>query len=339
MSTLPMTTWGLDPLLHVPFQLMIFQVHALVPVPACEGVYSHHGHPVGMVEIMGVIQSVNRALKYISYTVDDGTGAIQCVMWIPDNHLMVQDTNSIQGLKMFSLGDVVKVKGYLEAFRDSMQIDVQPGCIVGYEDPNAETLFRLQVLNLERNVYSKPVELPYFVRQQFGVVTPLGEEETTKGDSTKEDSTNGEATKGNATKVEATKKEATKKEATTKEATTKEATKEEVTKAEVAKEEVAIVKITERTLLDRLRAWIIGRKEFCILELMYDETNKRMGEEVAQKRREPGERPLIRCYQKLVTEGWLECINEDRLIYRAVSPQRKKEQDLHSGGVIFIDDD
>ncbi|OAQ23914.1 hypothetical protein K457DRAFT_875612 [Linnemannia elongata AG-77] len=212
MSTLPMTTWGLDPLLHVPFQLMIFQVHALVPVPACEGVYSHHGHPVGMVEIMGVIQSVNRALKYISYTVDDGTGAIQCVMWIPDNHLMVQDTNSIQGLKMFSLGDVVKVKGYLEAFRDSMQIDVQPGCIVGYEDPNAETLFRLQVLNLERNVYSKPVELPYFVRQQFGVVTPLGEEETTKGDSTKEDSTNGEATKGNATKVEATKKEATKKE-------------------------------------------------------------------------------------------------------------------------------
>lgn len=60
---------------------------------------------------------------------DDGTGAIQCVMWIPDNHLTVQDTNSIQGLKMFSLGDVVKVKGYLEAFRDSMQIDVQPGCI------------------------------------------------------------------------------------------------------------------------------------------------------------------------------------------------------------------
>lgn len=45
--------------------------------------------------------------------------------------------------------------------------------VVGYEDPNAETLFRLQVLNLERNVYSKPVELPYFVRQQFGVVTPL----------------------------------------------------------------------------------------------------------------------------------------------------------------------
>lgn len=42
---------------------------------------------------------------------------------------MVQNTNSIQELKVFSLGEVVRVKGYLEAFRDSIQIDVQPGCI------------------------------------------------------------------------------------------------------------------------------------------------------------------------------------------------------------------
>lgn len=339
-----MTTWGLDPLLHVPFQLMIFQVHALVPVPACEGVYSHHGHPVSMVEIMGVIQSVNRAVKYISYTLDDGTGAIQCVMWIPDNYLMVQDTSSIQGLKVFSLGDVVRVKGYLEAFRDSIQIDAQPGCIVGCEDPNAETLFKLQVLNLERDVYSKPLELPYFVQQQFGVETVLDKEETikldsTKGEATKGNSAKGEATKGNSTKAEANKGNSTKGGATKGEATLEEATKEVVAKVEVAKEEAAKVTITERTLLDRLRAWVIGRKEFCILELMDDETNKQMGEEVAKKRREPGERPLMRCYQKLVTEGWIECINEDKLIYRTVGPQRKKGQSPHGGGLIVIDDD
>ncbi|KAF9142828.1 Vacuolar protein-sorting-associated protein 27 [Mortierella sp. GBA39] len=264
---------------------MIFQVHALVPVPACEGVYSHHGHPVSMVEIMGVIQSVNRAIKYMSYIVDDGTGAIQCVMWIPDNYLMVQDTNSIQGLKAFSLGDVVRVKGYLEAFRDSIQIDVQPGCIVGCEDPNAETLFRLQVLNLERDVYSKPMELPNFVQEQFGVVTPLGKKEIIKGDGTKrEAATKGNSTKGGATKGKATVEEATKEEATKEEVTKAEVTKAEVTKAEVTKEEVAKVEITERTLLDRLRAWVIGRKEFCILELMDDEMNKQMGAEVAKKR-------------------------------------------------------
>jgi hypothetical protein len=37
MSILPVTLWGLDPLLHVPLQLMIFQVKALVPVPDYEG--------------------------------------------------------------------------------------------------------------------------------------------------------------------------------------------------------------------------------------------------------------------------------------------------------------
>lgn len=48
-----------------------------------------------------------------------------------------------------------------------------PNYVVGCEDPNAETLFKLQVLNLERDVYSKPLELPYFVQQQFGVETVL----------------------------------------------------------------------------------------------------------------------------------------------------------------------
>jgi hypothetical protein len=37
MSILPVTLWGLDPLFHVPIQLMIFQVKALVPVPDYDG--------------------------------------------------------------------------------------------------------------------------------------------------------------------------------------------------------------------------------------------------------------------------------------------------------------
>ncbi|KAF9096531.1 hypothetical protein BGX23_011053 [Mortierella sp. AD031] len=131
MSILPVTLWGLDPLLHVPIQLMIFQVKALVPVPGYEGIYSHHSHPVRMVEIMGVIQSVNRATKYINYT-----------------------------------REVIKVAGQPNVFRGVMQIDFQPGSIVECEDPNAETLFRLRVLNQERDVYTKPLELPDFILQE-----------------------------------------------------------------------------------------------------------------------------------------------------------------------------
>lgn len=108
--------------------------------------------------------------------------------------------------------------------------------------------------------------------------------DSTKGEATKGNSAKGEATKGNSTKAEANKGNSTKGGATKGEATLEEATKEVVAKVEVAKEEAAKVTITERTLLDRLRAWVIGRKEFCILELMDDETNKQMGEEVAKKR-------------------------------------------------------
>lgn len=60
---------------------------------------------------------------------DDGTGAIQCIMWIPDNFQAIQDTSSIAWLKTFSLGEVVKVTGQPAVFRDVMQIDFQPGCI------------------------------------------------------------------------------------------------------------------------------------------------------------------------------------------------------------------
>ncbi|KAG0300989.1 CST complex subunit STN1 [Linnemannia gamsii] len=268
MSILPVTLWGLDPLLHVPLQLMIFQVKALVPVPDYEGVYSHHTHPVRMVEIMGVIQSVNRATKYINYTVDDGTGAIQCIMWIPDNFQTVQDTSSIAWLRTFSLGDVVKVTGQPTVFRDVMQIDFQPGYIEGCEDPNAETLFRLRVLNQERDVYTKPLELPDFILQ------------------------------------------------------------------EVKNRDM----FTKTTLLDRIRTWVLKRKEFCILDLLDDEENKTIAEEVTDVQGQPG-RPMMECVQQLVAEGLLECTSQPTMEYRVPEPRKKIELAPWGGELIVLDDD
>ncbi|KAF9148704.1 CST complex subunit STN1 [Linnemannia schmuckeri] len=340
MSILPMTTWGLDPLLHVPLQLMIFQVKALKPVPDYEGVYSHHTHPVSMVEIMGVIQSVNRAIKYLSYTVDDGTGAIQCVMWIPDNYLMVQDTDTIVGLRAFSLGDVVRVRGHVEVFRDVMQIDVPPGCIEVCEDPNAETLFRLRVLNQERDVYTKPLKLPNFILREVGIDIPLDEEEMAKEEVTKE------VTNKEANKEEIAKEEVAKENVANEEDTKEEATKARVAKVDVPKEEVTQDEVTKMALLGRIRAWVLERKEFCILELLDDEVNKQMAEEVAK---DEDDRPLMRCFQRLLTEGSIEYINEETMDFRAVDPLRKKTKEqgpsggeriaMDGGEPIVIDDD
>lgn len=98
--TTPQVLWGLDSFLHTPIQLMLFQVKALAPVldvdgntssivtpslkrnimlqssrncfvfynPTAIGVYTHRGHPVRIVEVLGVVRRVHRAPKMFVYT-------------------------------------------------------------------------------------------------------------------------------------------------------------------------------------------------------------------------------------------------------------------------------
>ncbi|KAF9908246.1 hypothetical protein EC991_010086 [Linnemannia zychae] len=210
MSILPVTLWGLDPLLHVPIQLMIFQVKALVPVPDYEGFYSHHTHPVRMIEIMGVIQSVNRATKYITYTE-------RC------------------------------------------------------EDPNAETLFRLRVLNKERDVYTKPLELPDFILQEV-------------------------RNKENKDPV------------------------------------------TMTTLLDRIRSWVLRRKEFSFLDIQQDPVNKEIAEKVSGTKG-PALGHMMNCVKALLAEGLLEC-TESTMEYRVKESRQEVEHAPYDcGELIILDDD
>ncbi|KAF9899327.1 CST complex subunit STN1 [Lobosporangium transversale] len=154
---IPEILWGMDPLFHVPLQLMIFQVKALQRV---QGVYYHHTHAVRNVEIMGMIQLVHRRPKFILYNVDDGTGAVQCIMWIPDQYQNIQDTDRVPALHMHELGQVIRVVGQPSEFKGHIQVTFHPGDAQICTDPNDETIFRLRVLNMERSIYSKPVRLP-----------------------------------------------------------------------------------------------------------------------------------------------------------------------------------
>ncbi|KAF9195000.1 CST complex subunit STN1 [Haplosporangium sp. Z 767] len=156
----PAVLWGMDPLVHVPMQLMIFQVKSLSRVPDQDGIFCHHSHPVRMVEVMGVVSIVQRATKYISYTLDDGTGAIQCIMWIPDHYQSVQHTSAAPWLQPHDLGQLVRIVGQPTEYKGLMQITFQPGQASLCHDPNDETVFRLRVLNQESLVYSKNIILP-----------------------------------------------------------------------------------------------------------------------------------------------------------------------------------
>ncbi|KAG0303964.1 hypothetical protein BGZ98_006084 [Dissophora globulifera] len=87
-------------------------------------------------------------------------------MWIPDQYLAVQDMSDIPSLLPHQLGQVVKIVGRPSDFRGSIQITFEQGNSVVCTDPNDETVFRLRVLKLEKDVYSRPVVLPDIVLQE-----------------------------------------------------------------------------------------------------------------------------------------------------------------------------
>ncbi|CAO3564755.1 unnamed protein product [Mortierella alpina] len=157
--TTPQVLWGLDPFLHTPMQLMLFQVKALIPVPDMDGVYTHRNHPVRMVEVLGVVRRVCRTAKMFVYTLDDGTATLQCVMWIPDKLQSLTDTSAVPWLEPYELGQVLNVVGRPGEFRGQAQLTFRHDDSTVCTDPNAETLFRLRVLTKERHVYSQPVNV------------------------------------------------------------------------------------------------------------------------------------------------------------------------------------
>ncbi|KAF9277691.1 CST complex subunit STN1 [Mortierella alpina] len=140
-------------------QLMLFQVKALVPVPDMDGVYTHRGHPVRMVEVMGVVRRVHRAPKMFVYTLDDGTDTLNCIIWIPDRLQSLRDTSAEPWLEPYELGQVLNIVGRPGEFRGQSQLTFQHNNSTVCTDPNAETLFRLRVLTKERYVYPQTVNV------------------------------------------------------------------------------------------------------------------------------------------------------------------------------------
>ncbi|KAF9163321.1 CST complex subunit STN1 [Actinomortierella ambigua] len=155
---LPVIALGLDPLFQECFKLFVFQVKSLSLVKRDEGAfYVHHGHPVWTVEVMGMVQSVTRSHTNILYIVDDGTGAVPCIQWIPHQHQMAMDLSTV-GITMHRRGDVLRIRGTVGEFRGSRQIKTTQIDVI--RDPDEESLFRLVVLDLEQSAYSKPFVVP-----------------------------------------------------------------------------------------------------------------------------------------------------------------------------------
>ena len=80
--------WGLDPLFSVPVRLIARHLAALPSATADGDVCWLFDHPVRHVDVMGTVISVDPRNplpdeRRVSFTLDDGTGLVECVQWRP----------------------------------------------------------------------------------------------------------------------------------------------------------------------------------------------------------------------------------------------------------------
>ena len=72
-------------------KVLIGQIHAMPPCELLQGgvggqsSWKLGSHPVSKVEVLGYLVGVKMSSKYVQYTVDDGTGVVQCKRWY-NNH-------------------------------------------------------------------------------------------------------------------------------------------------------------------------------------------------------------------------------------------------------------
>lgn len=113
-----------------------------------------HGHAVRFFEVAGVIVSLDprspESAERIKFTLDDGTGLIECVVW--------QGTDVSHSVVALQLGAAVRCQGRVGRFRGTRQLTVdsfwpEPDCM-------AECWHWVEARKLWRAAYIKPFRVP-----------------------------------------------------------------------------------------------------------------------------------------------------------------------------------
>ncbi|KAI8810467.1 hypothetical protein BJ742DRAFT_178166 [Cladochytrium replicatum] len=140
---------GLHPTFWTVSRLFVKDILAMRKHPAIDHVYYFEKEPMRQVEIMGMVVGYDRNGKHEYLLVDDTTGLIQCVDF-GDN-----DKEPARALRdpTYQLGDIVRVAGNINDFRDQRQIKVT--FIEKETDPHMELQHWLATLDLQLNVYNR----------------------------------------------------------------------------------------------------------------------------------------------------------------------------------------
>ncbi|RKP06391.1 hypothetical protein THASP1DRAFT_31791 [Thamnocephalis sphaerospora] len=146
--------YGLDPLFWQDVKLFCAHLRELSPHDSIPEIYFLNGlHPVRTVCLVGLIVAIERSgQNAMLYTLDDGTGLAVCTLW---------DTDQIErsaDRQVPVLGDLVHIRGRVREFREKRQVQIYRLELV--RDPNAETLHWLEVVQLEKRMYTHAPSVP-----------------------------------------------------------------------------------------------------------------------------------------------------------------------------------
>ncbi|OBZ89531.1 CST complex subunit STN1 [Choanephora cucurbitarum] len=154
----PVEFIGIDPLFLTHAKLIIRDVLVLnksenTPID----LYDYCGHRIKFVEICGIIVAVEFSSTSYRYTgvflLDDGTGTIECVLWL---NSMKLDNN-----RPFELGTTIRIMGKISTVRDEKQITVYD--LYPTHDPHLEVTHFLQAIQLKK-IYQQQVQMPHYLQ-------------------------------------------------------------------------------------------------------------------------------------------------------------------------------
>jgi len=160
VSTLPLdpTQWGMDPLYWSYVHITCHQVGTLETLPSLDHAHVlNQRHSLSKVELVGVVVRVVDLEKMNKYTLDDGTGMVDCTQW---------KTREVQKLAIrppsFCLGDTIRVRGKLKMIPSQSlekylcfgirEVSVQS--LLRVESVHEEIYHRLQCTQLHHQFYS-----------------------------------------------------------------------------------------------------------------------------------------------------------------------------------------
>lgn len=153
MAPPPTSEWGLDPLFWVNVKVAVCEIVGPdAVVTDAEGghgaVRLYRGRPFRRCELMGHVVSLYARDTKTLFVLDDGTGTIECVVWIKsegDNGGGVDGGVSVDDfgidLNALRLGALVRAQGRITEYVGNKQITVRT--LQACADANVEPLFWL----------------------------------------------------------------------------------------------------------------------------------------------------------------------------------------------------